>query len=68
MHWIPIECYSNLEFAKISTAADVWAFSTTLWEIFMFGEEIKTADHLDAMRVFLEIVELLQSILNFKRS
>lgn len=51
VHWIPIECYTNLEFAKRSTAADVWAFSTTLWEIFMFGEEIKTTDHVDAMRV-----------------
>lgn len=52
VHWIPVECYSNLEYAKQSTAADVWAFATTTWEIFMFGEAIKESDHMDAMRFY----------------
>ncbi|CAG9828556.1 unnamed protein product [Diabrotica balteata] len=53
VHWIPIECYTNLNYAKRSVEADVWAFATTLWEMFMYGEEIKSFksnDHLQAMR------------------
>ncbi|XP_044265655.1 tyrosine-protein kinase hopscotch [Tribolium madens] len=50
VHWIPLECYTNLDYAKRSTAADVWAFATTLWEIFVLGEEIKTTDHVETMR------------------
>jgi hypothetical protein len=38
IHWIPTECYSNFDFARGSVAADVWAFGTTLWEIFAYGE------------------------------
>ncbi|XP_067143590.1 tyrosine-protein kinase JAK2-like [Centruroides vittatus] len=38
MHWIPPECYSDFSQAAKSLAADVWAFGTTLWEIFSFGE------------------------------
>ncbi|XP_018333328.1 tyrosine-protein kinase hopscotch [Agrilus planipennis] len=52
VHWIPVECYSNLEFAKRSTAADVWAFATTLWEIFMYGEQIKQTSHINAMKFY----------------
>jgi hypothetical protein len=38
IHWIPTECYSNFDHARGSVAADVWAFGTTLWEIFAYGE------------------------------
>jgi len=38
IHWIPTEFYSNFDFARGSVAADVWAFGTTLWEIFAYGE------------------------------
>ncbi|KAJ8947273.1 hypothetical protein NQ318_014169 [Aromia moschata] len=53
VHWIPIECYSNLNYAKRSSEADVWSFGTTLWEIFMFGEEIKATDHNQLMRWYI---------------
>ncbi|XP_074036621.1 tyrosine-protein kinase hopscotch isoform X2 [Leptinotarsa decemlineata] len=56
VHWIPIECYSNLDYAKRSSEADVWSFATTLWEIFMYGEEIKPtdfSDHVQAMRWYV---------------
>ncbi|KAG5896414.1 hypothetical protein JTB14_022497 [Gonioctena quinquepunctata] len=53
VHWIPVECYSNLDYAKRSTEADVWSFATTLWEIFMYGEEIQPTDHVQAMRWYL---------------
>ncbi|CAB3370613.1 Hypothetical predicted protein [Cloeon dipterum] len=36
--WIPIECYGNLSLAGKSKFADVWAFGTTLWQIFSFGK------------------------------
>ncbi|KAI4469186.1 tyrosine-protein kinase hopscotch [Holotrichia oblita] len=52
VHWIPIECYNNKNYAKHSTPADVWAFGTTLWEIFMFGEVIQKIDHLEAMKMY----------------
>ncbi|GJQ70199.1 putative Band 4.1 homologues [Trypoxylus dichotomus] len=52
VHWIPIECYNNINYAKHSTPADVWAFGTTLWEIFMFGEVIQKIDHHEAMKMY----------------
>lgn len=54
VHWIPVECYSNLEIAKCSTQADVWAFATTLWQIFTFAEEIKSTGHIAAMKVLIK--------------
>ncbi|CAH1364546.1 tyrosine-protein kinase hopscotch [Tenebrio molitor] len=53
VHWVPVECYAKLDYAKRSTAADVWAFATTLWEIFTLGEEIKITDHVEAMRWYV---------------
>ncbi|GLH06136.1 Tyrosine-protein kinase Abl [Gryllus bimaculatus] len=51
MHWIPPECYLNLEVARSVVAADVWAFGTTLWEIFMFGEPVfERVTNLDAVK------------------
>ncbi|CAH1103307.1 unnamed protein product [Psylliodes chrysocephalus] len=52
VHWIPVECYTKLDLAKMSTEADVWSFGTTIWEIYMYGEEIKPIDHLQAMRSY----------------
>ena len=37
VHWIPPECYYDFKLAKTIPSADVWAFGTTLWEIFSFG-------------------------------
>ncbi|KFM64636.1 Protein-tyrosine kinase 2-beta, partial [Stegodyphus mimosarum] len=37
IHWIPPECYNDYSRAASSTAADVYAFGTTLWEIFSYG-------------------------------
>lgn len=37
--------------------ADVWAFATTVWEIYMLGEQKFFDDNVDAMEV---------SFLNFK--
>ncbi|XP_018575344.1 tyrosine-protein kinase hopscotch [Anoplophora glabripennis] len=39
IHWIPVECYSNFNFARRSIEADVWAFATTLWEMFTCGDD-----------------------------
>jgi len=50
IHWIPTECYSNFDFARGSVAADVWAFGTTLWEIFAFGECPPETSNVDSIK------------------
>lgn len=60
VHWIPVEYYSNLEYASQSPTADVWAFSTTLWEIFSYGEVLPPADQLDTMRFYATGKRLIQ--------
>lgn len=37
LYWIPIEFYNTIELARKSPQADIWAFSTTLWELFNYG-------------------------------
>ncbi|KAF7271454.1 hypothetical protein GWI33_015675 [Rhynchophorus ferrugineus] len=50
IHWIPVECYTTLDYAKRSTAADVWALATTLYEIFNYGKVMPNTDHVQTMR------------------
>lgn len=35
--WIPIEDYENLNGSRNNMKADIWAYATTLWEIFSRG-------------------------------
>jgi Janus kinase 2 len=35
--WIPIEDYDDLDNSRTNLKADIWAYSTTLWEIFSRG-------------------------------
>ncbi|XP_015930975.1 tyrosine-protein kinase JAK2 [Parasteatoda tepidariorum] len=39
IHWIPPECHDDYSIAANSLSADVYAFGTTLWEIFSFGQK-----------------------------
>lgn len=55
IHWIPIECYSNPALAKRTIEADVWAFATTLFEIFTYGTELKSSDHRQIIPVSFSI-------------
>jgi len=50
IHWIPTEFYSNFDFARGSVAADVWAFGTTLWEIFAYGECPHETSNVDSIK------------------
>ncbi|XP_066903761.1 tyrosine-protein kinase hopscotch isoform X2 [Halyomorpha halys] len=36
-HWIPPELYDNPREVLKNTSADVWAFGTTLWQLFSYG-------------------------------
>lgn len=38
VHWIPPEFHHDFGLAKTSFKADIWAFGTTVWEMFSFGE------------------------------
>lgn len=55
VHWIPPECYTNVNLAKRSSAADVWAFATTVWQIFTYAEGFPTilADHNQAINFYM---------------
>nr|CAD7393039.1 unnamed protein product [Timema cristinae] len=52
VHWIPPEFFTNFEFAKASVPADVWAFGTTLWEIFAYGESPPGASTLNVIKKY----------------
>lgn len=41
MPWIPFEYHNNLNAAKKHLDVDLWAFSTTVWEIFARGKPIE---------------------------
>ncbi|KMQ94378.1 tyrosine-protein kinase hopscotch [Lasius niger] len=50
--WIPPECYINLEVAKYSLQADIWALATTIWEIFSRGISIPIYHNTDIVKKF----------------
>lgn len=37
VHWIPPECHHDFTLSRSLPTADIWAFGTTLWEIFSYG-------------------------------
>ncbi|XP_050532080.1 tyrosine-protein kinase hopscotch [Daktulosphaira vitifoliae] len=37
LYWIPVEFYNSVELARKSPQADIWALSSTLWELFNYG-------------------------------
>jgi len=46
-----VECYNNLN--KLSTAGDVWAWATTVYEIFTYGEPLPEMNYNQAVMVSL---------------
>lgn len=53
IHWIPVEFYQNLHvsYARQSHTTDVWAFATTVHEIYMQGEPIENTADAEIMKV-----------------
>ncbi|XP_046997738.1 tyrosine-protein kinase hopscotch [Schistocerca americana] len=50
IHWIAPEYFTNVEMARSSVPADVWAFSTTLWQIFAYGEHPPESSNVDMIK------------------
>lgn len=48
--WIPPEFYSDLESAKKSSQADIWALATTMWEIFSKGTSLIAHTNIDMVK------------------
>ncbi|XP_049876791.1 tyrosine-protein kinase hopscotch [Pectinophora gossypiella] len=38
VHWMPVEFFPDMNMAKRSVVGDIWAFATTLWEVFSYGQ------------------------------
>lgn len=60
--WIPQEYHGNLEYAKKDLKAEIYAYATTIWEIFSLGK--KPVGHIQAKRSIndfgLEICEIIR--------
>lgn len=60
--WIPQEYHSNLEYAKKDLKAEIYAYATTVWEIFSLGK--KPVGHIQAKKSTndfgLEICEIIR--------
>lgn len=64
VHWIPPECHHNFSLAKTLPVADVWAFGTTLWEIFSYGSIPDASCDADVSKK-LRLALFIHSIQNF---
>lgn len=42
--WIPIEDYNDLSASRKNLKGDIWAYATTLWEVFSRGAQLKLQD------------------------
>lgn len=51
--WIPPEYHNNPNKARETITADVWAFGTTLWEIFNYGASPNERDAQVTKKVLL---------------
>ena len=61
LHWVPVEYFDQLQAVAYSSAADVWAYGTTLWEIFSYGRTPLEGEDLDmAKQVRLQGIRLRQ--------
>lgn len=61
--WIPIEDYGNLNDSRNNPKADIWAYATTLWQIFSRGTSpLDVLSHADMMNYFKSGNRLSKSI------
>lgn len=44
MPWIAIEDYNDLKASRKNLKGDIWAYATTLWEIFSRGAQLNLAN------------------------
>lgn len=54
--WIPFEYHNCMEQAKYDFKAEVWAYSTTIWEIFSRG---RTPIFKEVVSIFLNLISCL---------
>ncbi|KAM3963253.1 tyrosine-protein kinase hopscotch [Aphomia sociella] len=37
VHWMPVDFFHDMSLAKRYVVGDIWAFATTIWEVFSYG-------------------------------
>lgn len=69
--WIPFEHHDSLDKPKLDFKADMWAYATTLWEIFSYGrspmiEEV--GSRINTNELYSLSMLMLFSVLQFSRA
>lgn len=54
---MPVEFFADMNLAKRSVIGDIWAFATTLWEVFSYGQLPNETNPVLTVRVSTQIMQ-----------
>jgi len=64
IHWVPTEHHPHLPTSKHDKSTDVWAFATTAWQIFSFGDQPLKGSNIRAITIKYSPFSLRYNILH----